>query len=183
MMTAGHGSRSTTWLTSVTVGSAISAGPPPLTTRTGARAPSTSSHGAAASREQLRSQTRFTELGGVAAARRLLDESPDTSAIFAGSPAQAAGAIYVAWERGLRVPQDFSIIGFTDALSAEVTLPPLTTVSMPLEELGAVGLRELLKQRHTGVARDVVLETKPEIILRQSTGPARAPTSGPGSPR
>jgi len=75
--------------------------------------------------------------------------------------------------RGLRIPEDLSIIGFDDVLPAQLAMPPLTTVRQPVAELGRTAvslLHRLINKQRVEVLR-VELHTK--LILRESTAPPR----------
>jgi DNA-binding LacI/PurR family transcriptional regulator len=78
----------------------------------------------------------FSESGGVAAMKTLLERDTDLDAVFAASDLMAAGALRALREAGLRVPQDVALVGFEDAPEARQTEPPLTTVRQPVEEMG-----------------------------------------------
>jgi LacI family transcriptional regulator, galactose operon repressor len=111
---------------------------------------------------------------GRLAARRLLDLHEPPTAIFAFNDNIAIGAIQAARERGLRVPEDLSIIGFDDLEAAEIVTPALTTIRQPLAEMGrmAVSLLERLIEGQRIEALHVELRT--QLIVRGSTGPLRA---------
>lgn len=85
----------------------------------------------------------FQEAGGREAMRTLLERSSVTAA-FVANDQMALGALSALWERGLRCPEDVSLIGFDDQLIASFTTPPLTTVRQPLEELGRIVAARLL---------------------------------------
>jgi DNA-binding LacI/PurR family transcriptional regulator len=107
----------------------------------------------------------------------LLDQQP--TAVMCDDDIIAAGLYLAARERGLRVPKDLSVIGFDDMDFARVLEPPLTTVALDAEQLGASSF-ELLEARMAGkrVRRRVVLPA--ELLVRGSTGP---PKSGAGGGR
>ncbi|WP_448316074.1 LacI family DNA-binding transcriptional regulator [Streptomyces sp. CO7] len=87
----------------------------------------------------------FTEAGGAAAMRRLLERNPEVDAVFVASDLMAAGALRVLRERGRRVPEDVAVVGFDDIPAiAEAADPPLTTVNQDAEELGRLMARTLL---------------------------------------
>ena len=65
------------------------------------------------------------------------------------------------------------MVSFDDVALAEYLRPPLTTVRMPLAELGAAAVDALLEQLDGGEPRDVVVETRPEVVVRASTAPPR----------
>jgi DNA-binding LacI/PurR family transcriptional regulator len=102
------------------------------------------------------------------AAGPLLDEQP--TAVFCDDDIIAAGLYLALRERGLRIPGDVSVIGFDDMDFARVLEPPLTTVALDAEQLGASAF-ELLEHRMTGrrTRRRIVLPA--ELLVRESTGP------------
>jgi DNA-binding LacI/PurR family transcriptional regulator len=85
----------------------------------------------------------YTYPGAVAASRRLLQASPLPTAAIAATDACAAGLLEVARNAGLRVPDDLSVIGYSDILLCQTWYPPLTTVRQPKEELGREAYRLL----------------------------------------
>ena len=100
------------------------------------------------------------------AAGPLLDERP--TAVFCDDDVIAAGLYLAARERGLRIPADVSVVGFDDMDFARVLEPPLTTVALDAERLGATAF-ELLEARMAGrrTRRAVVLPA--ELLVRAST--------------
>lgn len=88
----------------------------------------------------------FSLEGGTAAMTQLLDEHPDLDAVFVASDLMAIGALHVLRGRGIRVPEDVAVIGFDDSGLAATSVPPLTTVRQPIEELGRTMTWRLLAQ-------------------------------------
>jgi len=111
---------------------------------------------------------------GVAlAALAALDPRP--SAVVVANVNGAHGALLEARRLGLRVPEDLSIVAIHDAWTAENTWPPLTTVRMPLYELGRAAMAAIHEQITTGtVVHEVVRSPEPELIVRESTAVPRA---------
>jgi LacI family transcriptional regulator len=109
---------------------------------------------------------------GYGAACELLELPQRPTALVAFNDKAAVGALRAAYERGLRVPEDLSITGFDDIDLSRSTVPRLTTVRQPLEEMGrmAVSLLMRLLDRHTVDTLHVELAT--QLVLRGSTGPA-----------
>jgi DNA-binding LacI/PurR family transcriptional regulator len=103
----------------------------------------------------------------------LLDEQP--TAVFCDDDVIAAGLYLAARDRGVRIPEDLSVVGFDDMEFARVLSPPLTTVALDAELLGAKSF-ELLEQRMAGkrTRRRVVLPA--ELLVRGSTARCRAAT-------
>ena len=101
-------------------------------------------------------------------AAALLDEEP--TAVFCDDDVIAAGMYLAARERGVRIPDELSVIGFDDMDFARVLDPPLTTVALDAQLLGASSF-ELLQARMSGkrTRRRIVLPA--ELLVRGSTAP------------
>jgi LacI family transcriptional regulator len=107
------------------------------------------------------------------AARQLLQRTPTPTAIFASNDVSAFGVMDVARERGLAIPDDLSVVGFDDIPEAANVHPALTTVRQPLEEMGRVAARMLLRMMREHERPSERLELPTELIVRSST--ARCP--------
>src|SRR4051794_8427996 len=94
---------------------------------------------------ELLAESNFRMEGGRRAARRLLDLNDPPTAIFAFNDNVAVGTLQAAQERGLRVPEDLSVVGFDDAEQAEIVTPALTTVRQPLAEMGRMAVSLLTR--------------------------------------
>jgi len=88
----------------------------------------------------------FSEAGGFEAARSLLAERPDLTALCASTFSQAAGAMKAVRTLGLRIPDDVSVLGYDDVPLADYLEPGLTTLVMPLGALGAAAVDALIDQ-------------------------------------
>lgn len=110
----------------------------------------------------------YTTEGGEQAMRELLAWPSRPTAVVVANVASAAGALNAARAAGVRVPGEISVIAIHDLPLAHCFEPPLTTVRMPLAELGAEALRALLTTRPD---QDVttVISSPIEIIERAST--------------
>jgi DNA-binding LacI/PurR family transcriptional regulator len=117
----------------------------------------------------------FSHEGGIHAMRALLERRPTLDAVFAASDLMAAGALLALREAERRVPEDVAVVGYEDSMIAATTMPPLTSVRQPSEEMGREMARLLVgmigSQRQ--VARRVLLAT--ELVARGSSG-ENAPT-------
>jgi LacI family transcriptional regulator len=111
---------------------------------------------------------------GREAAEYLLDLPEPPTAIFGFNDNIAIGAIQAARARGLRVPEDLSIVGFDDVEHATIVTPELTTVRQPLAEMGrtAVSLLIRLLERQRFETLHVELATR--LVVRDSTAPPHA---------
>jgi LacI family transcriptional regulator len=108
---------------------------------------------------------------GRVAAEQLLNLPDPPTAIFAFNDNIAIGAIQAARARGLRVPDDLSVVGFDDVELATIVSPALTTVRQPLAEMGrtAVSLLNRLLERQRFETLHVELATR--LVVRDSTAP------------
>jgi DNA-binding LacI/PurR family transcriptional regulator len=115
---------------------------------------------------------------GYGPVKALLTRSRNFTALFAFNDIAAFGAIRALHEAGLRVPEDVSVIGFDDVLSAPFGIPSLTTIRQPLREMGKAGSELLLNRiNHPKAPYPKQLVMEPELVIREST--ARASTRFP----
>lgn len=118
--------------------------------------------------EELTIEAGYTFDSGVRAADNLLSRADRPTAIFAGNDEMAIGVYTSARSAGLRVPEDLSIVGFDDTPMAARIAPGLTTVRLPIRDMGQEAARGLLRLvSETGNKRNASF--KPEIVVRQST--------------
>jgi LacI family transcriptional regulator len=110
----------------------------------------------------------YSFTSGSKAARKLLDRNPAPTAIFAGNDDMAAGALALAHERDIVVPDRLSIAGFDDSDLARAVWPPLTTLRQPVREL-AWAAADLMLGENTG---ELQLVLDHQLMIRASTGPA-----------
>jgi LacI family transcriptional regulator len=120
--------------------------------------------------EDMVAEGDWTPHGGAAAARLLLQRSPDLTAIFVHSDTMAIGVLSTLWQTGRRVPADVAVVSCDDIPFAEFLTPPLTTVRVPLAETGRQAVELLLRS----IAGEPVPERTPllpvELIVRGSCG-------------
>ncbi len=113
---------------------------------------------------------------GVAGGAALFDLIEPPTAIFAGCDEIALGVLEAARARGLRVPEDLSIVGFDDTQIARMGSPPLTTVRQPLRKMGGVAVRTALRLAAGERVDSHHVELATELVVRGSTA------SPPGPP-
>ena len=119
--------------------------------------------------EALVAHTLFTVEGGQAAAHHLLGLG--VTAVVCGSDLMALGVIRTVRQRGLRVPEDISVVGYDDSRLIAFTDPPLTTVRQAVTAMGTAAVQALLDGINgTPAPRDEFV-FRPELIVRGSTGP------------
>lgn len=110
------------------------------------------------------------------------DQRP--TAIFGGNDTVALGVLQAASEAGMRVPEDFSVVGFDDIPAAQEADPPLTTVRQPFYEMGQKAVQLLGEMMADPAAPKKRILVEPALIVRGSTAPpsTRWTPTEPGSP-
>lgn len=120
----------------------------------------------------------WTVASGEKAFHQMLDVCPDIDAVFASNDQMALGVLHAALSRGMRVPEDLSVVGVDNVAEASHFWPPLTTVNQPLGLAGEMAVKELDAvisssqevRRAAEIACDMTL-LEPELIVRQSSRP------------
>jgi DNA-binding LacI/PurR family transcriptional regulator len=125
---------------------------------------------------ELVRRDHFCAEGGRRQARELLALPQPPTAIVAGNDAQAFGVLQALSERGLRAPQDLSVVGFDDVPVASWATPALTTIRQPLAAMAATAFR-MLRAPATGTSgvsragEPHHIELATTLVIRESTGP------------
>ena len=115
----------------------------------------------------------FTLEGGEASAALLLDAPEPPTAIFAFNDNMAVGVLRAARARGVRVPEDLSVVGFDDSEQAAIVTPALTTVRQPLAEMGRMAVSLLLRLLENQRVEGLNVELATRLVVRESTAPPR----------
>lgn len=123
----------------------------------------------------------FREEAGYRAALRILRAKPSPTAVFAANDAMAIGLLCAFRERRVQVPEEMALSGFDDIPIARFITPPLTTVRVPIAELGSTATARLVHALDRGNGREGKQEILPTaLVVRASCGaqlPARAGTA------
>lgn len=109
----------------------------------------------------------FRRQSGALAVEMLLSRGVSFSAIFAANDQMAYGTRLALYRRGIRVPEELSLVGYDDEPAAAYMVPPLTTVRQPAIELGLEAARIILARIKDEVTAPLTL--KAELIIREST--------------
>ncbi|MBY9066964.1 LacI family DNA-binding transcriptional regulator [Hyphomonas sp. WL0036] len=120
---------------------------------------------------ELTVEAGYTFDSGLQAMERLLYGKRRPTAVFAGNDEMATGACVAVRKAGLRIPEDVSIVGFDDTPIAGRLWPALTTVRLPVREMGKAAARLLLDQA-AGVEPEEMISFTPEIVVRDSSAAA-----------
>lgn len=113
----------------------------------------------------------FDTIQGRAAAAQLLDLAEPPTAIFACNDDMAVAVLQEARARGIRIPEDLSVVGFDDATISRITVPAITTMRQPLEEIGRMAVALLTRMIDGQTVDPVRLEMGTRLIVRESTAP------------
>ena len=116
----------------------------------------------------------FSRDGGAAATRRLLELPQRPTAVFCANDLCAHGAIQTAIGAGLRVPDDLAVVGYDDTWYSTMTQPPLTTVNMAIEAMGARAARLLIAQVEGGSTTERQPVLPVSLTVRESCGAGRS---------
>jgi LacI family transcriptional regulator len=111
----------------------------------------------------------FDQPDGYTGTKRFLDLENPPTAIFASNDVMAMAAMDAVRERGLKAPEDISILGFDDIPQASRVRPALTTVRQPLEQMGRVATQMLLEILKHPENKPDRIELPTELIIRDST--------------
>lgn len=113
-------------------------------------------------------QGKFDATSALAAAEQLMSLPTPPTAIFAVNDISALAAMAVARRHGLRIPDDLAVIGYNDSEVSSLLPIPLSSVRVPLLDMGRLSV-ELLMRRINGEKVESVLMT-PELVPRESSG-------------
>jgi len=111
--------------------------------------------------------------GGFQAMSRLIEGTPLPTAVLSSNDLTALGALRAIRRKGLRVPDDISVVGFDDIALAEFTEPPLTTVRLPREEIAGKAFEALLTSLSGTTRMGAEYPISPQLVVRESTARAR----------
>ncbi|MFD6287821.1 LacI family DNA-binding transcriptional regulator [Streptomyces sp. NPDC060205] len=115
----------------------------------------------------------FRPESGFTGCAALLDLERPPTALFAASDQMAMGAVEALRRRGLRVPEDMSVVGFDDLPEVRWSAPPLTTVRQPLAEMGKLAVRTVLRLTRGRSLDSPRVELATELVVRASTAALR----------
>ncbi|WP_423791095.1 LacI family DNA-binding transcriptional regulator [Micromonospora cathayae] len=115
----------------------------------------------------------FYHEAGYAGGTQLLALPDPPTAIFASSDQMALGVYEAVRKRGLRVPDDISVVGFDDLPEVRWCSPPLTTIRQPLAEMGMLAARTVLRLANGERIESPRVELATELVVRDSAAPPR----------
>ena len=107
--------------------------------------------------------------------KQVIEKKRPFTALLAYNDVSAIGAIRAFQEAGLDVPRDVSVVGFDDIAAAAFHYPSLTTVRQPLARMGELAVEILISRIESEQPTPPELAVQPELVVRESTGPAARP--------
>jgi LacI family transcriptional regulator len=115
----------------------------------------------------------YTEAAGAEATTRMLESGQDMTAIVCGNDLIALGALSVLAEKGIRCPEQMSVVGFNNLAMVERLTPPLTTVRLPLHQIGELSARLLLAEIEGGPQNTGAIQSLlgVQLAVRGTTAP------------
>jgi DNA-binding LacI/PurR family transcriptional regulator len=111
--------------------------------------------------------------GGMHAMQKLLEAVDPPTAVFCYNDMSALGALKAIRTKGMRVPEDISVVGFDDLFIASYTNPALTTISQPMKQMGSTAMEILLKLFNGGSSQNNI-KVQGQLIVRESTAAPRS---------
>jgi LacI family transcriptional regulator len=116
----------------------------------------------------------YTFESGAACSELLLSRSPRPTAIFAGNDETAAGVYRTAYLRGLKIPDDLTVIGFDDSPLASRLCPSLTTMRQPIRDMGRLAAEKVVAKIANQAGPPIAATTVfPHLVVRESSGRPR----------
>jgi LacI family transcriptional regulator len=104
------------------------------------------------------------------AIKQVRDWAGPKNAVFAANDEMAAGIIDAAIANGVRVPENLAVVGFDDTRVAQMTKPLLTTVHVPMSNMGATAIELLCKRISEPERKASTVSLETEIVVRESSG-------------
>ncbi|MBK8046866.1 MAG: LacI family DNA-binding transcriptional regulator [Anaerolineales bacterium] len=107
---------------------------------------------------------------GYAGANQILQANPRLTALFAGNDLMAAGAMYALFDAGLRVPDDVAVVGYDNREIARIFRPSMTTITLPLHEMGQAAAQVLLALLGGEEPPACEIKIQGRLMVRESCG-------------
>jgi LacI family transcriptional regulator len=113
----------------------------------------------------------YEEITGQQAMKTLLERNMPFTGLVCANDEMAAGAIAVARDRGMMLPDDLSVVGFDNVFFTRYMHPPLSTVNYPIAEMGRMAARCVLRDVYGIAGLEIRNRFEPELVRRASTAP------------
>jgi len=120
--------------------------------------------------KELTMESISTQESGYEAMRKILKSSSIPTAVFAANDLDAIGAMKAIKEKGLKIPEDISLVGFDDIQLASYIEPSLTTVRQPIFKMGTTAISLLVQLIEGKEKKHPKVELPTQLIIRKSSG-------------
>lgn len=120
--------------------------------------------------ESLVRHGEFTEEGGYLLTKSLFRQPDKPTALFCISDQMAVGALYALHELGIRVPDEAEVVGYDDDAASRFSIPALTTVHLPVEEMAAACVRLLTDLMSHKIEPPYAQRLETTLVIRESCG-------------
>lgn len=122
---------------------------------------------------ELSAQGAYTFESGQECAEKLLSMANPPTAIFASNDEMAAGVYRIAYQKGIAIPQDLTVVGFDDSQLASRLCPALSTVRSPVRDMGRVAAEKLIQRiaQPDAKLRETIFQ--PHLVVRESSAPPK----------
>jgi len=124
-------------------------------------------------RQELVRVSKIGIKSGYEAMGDILDVHKDITAVFAANDIMAIGAVNCILDRGYKIPQDISVVGFDDIPFASIIRPALTTIRQPIYDIGAVAARMLIKKLNGEKLDEISVNLPYQLIERDTSAKAK----------
>lgn len=121
--------------------------------------------------EAFMNTDEYSQQAGYQTMKRWIRDHPEMTAVFCASDMIAMGVLLLLREENIRVPEEFSVIGFDGLPVSQYMIPPLTTISQPIYGKGERAAQMLINQIQKTEKEILHVDLEPELIVRRSTGP------------
>lgn len=129
--------------------------------------------------QRLILQGDWSAESGKSTVKKLLDYQVSFSAIFAQNDRMALGAMRALRDKGLRIPEDVSVIGYDDLPLTAYFDPPLTTIRQPIEKFGQIGAQLLIETINKPGIEPKVVRLDPQLVVRETCAPLKSKSDQP----
>jgi len=120
--------------------------------------------------KELTMESISTQESGYEAMRKILKSSSIPTAVFAANDLDAIGAMKAIKKKGLKIPEDISLVGFDDIQLASYTEPSLTTIRQPIFKMGTTAISLLVQLIEGKEKEPLKVELPTQLVIRGSSG-------------
>ena len=110
----------------------------------------------------------YEEASGRSGMEHLLQRNVPFTGLVCANDEMAAGAIWIARQHGLEIPDDLSVVGFDNVFFTRYMYPQLTTIGYPIDKMGQMAARCVLRDVYEKTGQEIQCRFEPELVRRDS---------------